>query len=286
MTISHSCADINGITLHYASSGTGKLLLFLHGFPEFWYVWRNQLACFGQNYLAVAPDLRGYNLSSKPTEIADYALPVLVADIVGLISQLGQQQAILVGHDWGGMVAWECARTHPELLEKLIIINAPHPTIFRHELATNPAQQAASAYIPRLRMPQAEAFLTADNYAALHDIVIAPGLRHGYFDEADQAAYMAAWAQPGAITAGLNYYRAADFMPGMALPTITAPDRIDVPTLVIWGEADDVLLPSNLAGLETYVSQLEIERVPAATHAIIHEKPAMINARIQRFLAD
>jgi epoxide hydrolase 4 len=283
MSITHNSTQVNNISLHYASSGSGQPIIFLHGFPEFWYVWRKQLPFFGLHYHAIAPDLRGYHHSEKPVAIAAYQLPTLVKDIAELIRSLGQQQAILIGHDWGGVIAWECARIYPELLEKLIIINAPHPHIFRRELANNPAQQAASAYIPRLRSQQAETILAANNYAALQQIVLAPGLEHGYFDQHDVAAYMHAWAQPGALSASLNYYRANDFLPGMPYQQEAA-QPIRVPTCVIWGEADDALLVGNLIGLEEHVEHLTIVRVPAATHAIIHEQPAMINAQISQFL--
>ena len=150
--IEHRYADVNGVRLHYATAGRGKLILFLHGFPEFWYAWKQQLSEFARDYQAVAPDLRGYNLSSKPAEVEQYAVTHLVEDVRALAAHLGHSRFILVGHDWGGAVAWATALYHPEAVENLIIINAPHPGIFERELRSNPAQQQASQYM--LFVPQ------------------------------------------------------------------------------------------------------------------------------------
>lgn len=158
--IEHALADVNGVRLHYASAGEGKLILFLHGFPEFWYMWKEQLAEFSRDYRAVALDMRGYNLSSKPAEVEAYGIDFLIEDVRGLAAHLGYEKFILAGHDWGGVVAWAFALRHPNLLEKLIIVNAPHPAIFRRELRENPRQQAAStcwlfaARVPSSSCPQ------------------------------------------------------------------------------------------------------------------------------------
>ena len=285
MTINHGYADVNGVNLHYAAVGNGKLMLFLHGFPEFWYAWRLQLEAFGGNYQAVAPDMRGYNLSSKPTDVHNYHLSVLAEDVASLIDYFGQRTAIVVGHDWGGGVAWEFAHAYPDRVEKLITINAPHPDIFRRELAHNPAQQKASEYILWFRSMEAEERLIANNFALLTDIMIKPGLQQGYFTEADHTAYLNAWSQPGAITGGLNYYRANNFEPRRPEPPKTGTQStIAAPTLVIWGEKDEALLVSNLRGLEQYASTLHVERILDATHWIVHERSNLINSLIQIFL--
>src|SRR5262249_12640096 len=202
-------AEVNGVKLHYVTAGKGKLIMFVHGFPEFWYEWKNQLTEFGQNYQAVAPDMRGYNLSSKPSEVDQYQVRYLVEDLRALAEKLGHKKFILVGHDWGGAVAWAFASAHPDYLEKLIIINAPHPGVFARELRENPAQQKASQYMLLFRSPQAEATLSANNYAALVNGVLGELLKTGVFTDKDKEAYIAAWSQPGALTGGLNYYRAA-----------------------------------------------------------------------------
>src|SRR5712671_845972 len=165
--LTHKYAEANGIRLHYVTTGKGKLLLFVHGFPEFWYAWKNQLVEFGRDYQAVAPDMRGYNLSSKPTEVEQYQVQYLVEDLRALAEKLGHKKLILVAHDWGGAVAWAFAIAHPDYLEKLVIINAPHPGVFQRELRDNPAQQKASGYMLMFRSPQAESLLSANNYASL-----------------------------------------------------------------------------------------------------------------------
>ena len=149
-------ADVNGIRLHYVSAGQGKLVLFLHGFPEFWYAWRIQLQEFGRDHLAVAPDLRGYNLSAKPAAIEDYWIEYLIEDIRAFAAHLGYDRFILAGHDWGGGVAWAFALKHPECLEKLIVVNMTHPGIFERQLRDNPAQQQASSYMIWFQTPEAE----------------------------------------------------------------------------------------------------------------------------------
>jgi epoxide hydrolase 4 len=290
--IRHGFADVNGVRLHYASAGAGKLILFLHGFPEFWYAWKNQLIEFGRDSLAVAPDLRGYNLSLKPEEVERYKISELARDIRELIAHLGAESCCLVGHDWGGVVAWAVAMAFPEAVERLVIINAPHPAIFERELRQNPAQQQASQYMLIFRSTQAETLLTANNFAALQETVLGEGLKQGFFTEADRRAYLEAWSQPGAITGGLNYYRASEVGPqggaGEEDPGLSANFsslQVKAQTLVIWGEKDPYLLTGNLDGLDRYVSKLSVERIPDATHWVVHEKPALVNSLIRAFIA-
>ncbi len=290
--LEHAYAEVNGVRLHYVGEGQGKLLLFLHGFPEFWYAWKEQLREFSDDHCAMALDMRGYNLSSKPTEVAAYRIEHLIKDVRGLVADLGYERFTLAGHDWGGLVAWAFALKYPSLLEKLIIVNAPHPAIFQRELRDNPAQQAASQYMHMFRSAAAEQTLSANNYAALVEGALKDRLERGYLTDADLKAYLEAWSRPGALTGGLNYYRAARLGP----PTEGADVDLDgmtrgftslvveVPTLVIWGEKDPYLLTSNLVGLEEYVSNLTIRRAPLGTHWVIHEKPDFINSSIGDFI--
>jgi pimeloyl-ACP methyl ester carboxylesterase len=294
----HDYAEINGIKLHYVALGQGKTILFLHGFPEFWYEWKNQLVEFGQDHRAIAPDLRGYNLSDKPPTVEDYAIPLLVADIKGMFDKFSRgEKAILVAHDWGGALAWAFAIAHPEYLEKLVIINAPHPGVFARELRNNPAQQQASGYMNLFRSDQAEATLSANNYAMLDQVVLKGTAKPNVFTEEDRQEYLKAWAQPGALTGGLNYYRAARIGPpppsteGGAEQANPAPFvqaaslTVKVPTLVIWGEKDTALLTGNLDGLEQYVPDLQIKRIPNGSHWVIHEEPELINRYIREFIS-
>jgi len=286
--------NVNGVRLHYVTAGKGPLILFLHGFPEFWYEWKNQLPEFGKDHQAVAPDMRGYNLSDKPQELDQYKVSLLVEDVRALADHLSHgKKFILVAHDWGGAVAWAFALAHPEMLEKLVIVNAPHPGVFGRLLATDPAQQKASQYMLMFRGEQAEKTLSADNYATLVNIVLGAGLKSGVFTEDDKAAYIKAWSQPGALTGGLNYYRAN--RTGPPSPDAQSPSSgnfaidpeklvVKVPTLVIWGEKDTALLTQNLDGLDHFVPQLTIKRIPDGTHWVIHEKAAEVNGYIRDFI--
>ncbi|MBA3272113.1 MAG: alpha/beta hydrolase [Acidobacteria bacterium] len=298
--VEHANAEVNGVRLHYAKSGSGQLMIFLHGFPEFWYAWKNQLDEFGRDHFAVAPDMRGYNLSSKPDAVDQYRMPLLIEDVRALAAHLGfgvNRKFILVGHDWGGVVAWAYAAAHPESLERLIIVNAPHPTIFGRELRDNPAQQKASAYMTMFRSPEAEKTLSANGYQLLVGIVLGEGLKQGHITEADKAAYLEAWSQPGALTGGLNYYRAAQLGPASpaSSPTPSASASasvaggmtagvVKVPTLVIWGEKDTALLTGNLNGLEAVVPQLTVKRIPLGSHWVVHEQPEQVNRYIRDFI--
>lgn len=292
--IQHDFAEVNGIKLHYAHAGSGPLLLFAHGFPEFWYAWRRQLEEFSRTHRVVAPDLRGYNLSSKPKEVRQYELPQIIADLRGLARHLGYERFTLVGHDWGGVACWTYAMAHPEDLERLIIINSPHPAVFRRELRENESQRRASRYMLFFRSRVAEPALSAFRYAALVRTVLSNGLKRGYFNKEDRARYIEAWSQPGALTGGLNWYRAARVGPPQdekdkeaveqrfaALPDPT----VRVPTLVIWGEQDRYLLTGCLNELDQYVPKLQVRRVPDATHWIHHEQPQLVTKYIREFLA-
>jgi len=293
-------AKVNGVRLHYVSAGKGPLIIFLHGFPEFWYEWKNQLVEFSKDHRVVAPDMRGYDLSEKPAGVDQYQMKYLVEDVRALAEHLGYKKFILVGHDWGGGVAWSFAIAHPEYLEKLVIVNCPHPAILARELAGNPAQQKASQYMLFFRSPQAEQQLSANNYAGLVDGVLGEGLKTGAFTEADKQAYIAAWSQPGALTGGLNYYRAANLGPpppqqegetpaptassNSAFGGDSASQIVKVPTLVIWGEKDTALLTGNLDGMDKFVPNLTIKRIPDGSHWVIHEKPALVNEYIREFI--
>jgi len=293
MNLESTFAHVNDVRLHYVSVGEGPLMLFLHGFPEFWGAWSEQLVEFGKDHQAVALDMRGYNLSSKPQEIADYAIGELVKDIKELVAHLGHRQMLLVAHDWGGAVAWSFANSHPQMLKGLVIINSPHPAVFARELLENADQQAASAYMRTFQKPGVEAVLAENDYALLLDAVFKAGSEWEITDEI-RRKYLAAWGQPGALTGGLNYYRASSLYPpaseedrariqGIAdLPREVF--SVQVPCLVIWGEKDTALLPGLLDGLDRYVEDLTIKRIPEASHWVVHEQPAKVNRHIREFI--
>lgn len=289
----HEYADVNDIRLHYVTHGQGPLIMFLHGFPEFWAAWENQLAEFGRDHQAVAPDLRGFNLSSKPPEPKHYHIKTLVEDVRALLDHLGHERMILVAHDWGGGVAWAVANRYPERLHKLIIVNSPHPVIFARELLNNPEQRQASAYMNLFRRADAETILSKDNYAYLVE-TLSKWRSKWQMSDALRQRYIDAWSQPGALTGGLNYYRISPLFPAVSkeeevvlrqiadLPAGVF--EVKVPTLVLWGELDEALLPGNLDGMEPHVDELTIQRIPDASHWVVHEQPELINARIRAFI--
>ena len=297
-------ADLpNGTRLHYARAGRpdGKLMLFLHGFPEAWFAWEEQLAAFGEDMLAVAPDLRGFNLSAKPVAVDAYHVKHLAEDIRLLIAHLGHASAIVVCHDWGGVVGWHLAIKHPELVEKLVVINSPHPWLFMRELATSPQQQAASAYMNWLRKPGSEQALVANDFAIIErfltdDHAVAPAW---YTPEA-RARYRAMWSTPGeadeagqpshAMTGGCNFYRATPLRPPRpdeaprALPD-PGPWRVHVPVRVIWGERDRALKTGLVDGLAEVCDDLRVVRIPEGSHWLVHEQPMRVTTLIRTLLA-
>ena len=287
----HAIAQVNGIRLHYARSGAGPLMLFLHGFPEFWRAWRAPMAHFAaRGWLAVAPDQRGYNLSGKPEGVEAYRAKHMVEDLRQLAAGFTREKFVLVAHDWGGAVAWGLAISHPELISHLVIVNSPHPYAFWRELANSAAQQQASAYMLLLRAAKAERVLSENRFERLWRFAFSLGKPD--FSEEDRAAYLEAWSQPGALTGSLNWYRASplyppsDADPGAAKLALEARDfMVRVPTLVIWGEEDKALLTGCLDGLEVCVPQLRVVRVPGASHWIVHERLDLVCSEIERFAA-
>jgi len=280
----------NGQRLHTLETGSGPLLMFLHGFPEYSGMWRRQLEHFGATHHCVAPDQRGHNLSSKPPAVRDYRAKPLVDDVVQLATALGHDRTTLVAHDWGGAIAWNVAAWHPERVEKLVILNAPHPITFLRELRNNPAQVEASAYMTFFRTDKAERVLAEDQYRRLKRVTLEQwGANGGDASPQTMNGYVDAWSQPGALTAMLNWYRASPLHPPepeAALPDLDAAQfRVTVPTLVIWGERDSALLPGVLDGLEDHVDDLRVERIADASHWVVHERGERVNALIERFIA-
>ena len=301
-SVTHEYADVNGVRLHYARAGSGPLMVFVHGFPEFWYEWKYQIAEFAKDHTVVAPDMRGYNLSSKPADLSAYQMPALVEDLraltSGLMKSTGATKFTLVAHDWGGVVAWVFAAVHPDMLDRLVIVNAPHPTLFGRLLREDPDQQKASQYMLMFRSAEAEARLSANNYEQLTRMVLGDGLRTGTVTAQDQKEYLSAWSQPGALTGGLNYYRAAQVGPPTAAAAPAAagennaaaapaapPLVVKVPTLVIWGEKDTALLTSNLNGLDQVVERLTVKRIADGTHWVVRENAPEVNRLIREYVA-
>ncbi len=207
--VAHRYAAVNGVRLHYVEAGTGPLVVLLHGFPEFWYSWRLQIpALASAGFHVVAPDLRGYNQSAKPLGVRQYGLEMLTGDVVGLVNHLGARRAAVAGHDWGGVIAWDVAMDQSDVVDRLIILNAPHPAAFRREIRTC-SQLLRSWYAFFFQLPWLPEFaFRAARFGLLERTLPRDPVRKGAFTEENIAVYKAAIAEPGALTAGINYYRA------------------------------------------------------------------------------
>ncbi|WP_235579825.1 alpha/beta fold hydrolase [Ramlibacter sp. Leaf400] len=292
----------HGITLSCRASGErGRpVLMFLHGFPEAAFVWDELLAHFARpengGYRCVAPNLRGFERSSSPAEVSAYRARHLVQDISALIAAEGGRLECLVAHDWGGAVAWNLANQQPRLMRRLAIVNSPHPGTFLRELRDSPQQQQASAYMNFLIRPDAERLLAEDDYRRLWAFFTNWGGAI-WLTEAVKEQYRGVWngpagGAPGAgLVGGCNYYRASPVRPPTAedpgAAGVTLPREmltVSLPTLVLWAMEDVALPPALVDGLEEYVADLTLERVPGATHWIVHEQAGFVAERLKAFL--
>ena len=291
----------HGITLSCRSAGEpGRpVLVFLHGFPEGAFVWDAMLAHFSKaengGYRCVAPNLRGFEQSSAPSEVSAYRPKHLVQDIAALVAiETGGTQplACLVAHDWGGAIAWNFANQLPHLADKLAIINSPHPGTFLRELKSNPAQQQASAYMNFLIREDAESLLAENDFARLWKFLsqeFSGGSPTPWLTDAVKDQYRAVWSQ--GLRGGCNYYRSSPLRPPRpedpAAAAIDLPDSmlsINLPTLVVWGMDDVALPPDLIQGLDHYIPDLTLHKVQGATHWIIHEQPELVMHYLQEFL--
>ncbi|MBP6787099.1 MAG: alpha/beta hydrolase [Candidatus Promineofilum sp.] len=272
----HKLISTNGITLHTVTAGPedGPLVLLLHGFPEFWYSWRRQIpALAAAGFRVLAPDQRGYNLSDKPRELSAYRLDALAADALGLIDAAGREQAFVVGHDWGAMVAWWLALVAPQRLHHLAILNVPHPFVMRRHLTSDPEQQKRSTYAGFFQLPWLpEAALRAGDWRAAEQAMRGSS-RPGTFSDDDMAEYRRAWARPGAMTAMLNWYRALAQRPIADWPS----PRVVVPTTIIWGLKDFALRGVMATESAAECDDVELIELPDNTHWVHHEAPELVN---------
>jgi epoxide hydrolase 4 len=281
----HHEAVVNGVRLHYVEQGEGPLVVFLHGFPEFWYSWRHQLpALAAAGFRAVAPDMRGYNRSEKPEGLDAYRVEALVDDVAALIRHLGAERATVVGHDWGGVVAWYAGLLRPEVLDRLVVINAPHPAAYRRELRRS-TQAIRSWYAAFFQLPVLpETAIRAGNFLLLEQVLRRDPVRPGAFSDDDIARYKEALAQPGALTAGINYYRAIARDRGRLFALAERP--ITTPTLLVWGERDSYLVDSLAEELDPWVPAIRVERIPEASHWVAADAPATLNHLLLEFLRE
>ncbi len=284
--IRHHTVTAGGLRFHVAESGPedGPPVLLLHGFPECWYSWRRQLpALAAAGFRAMAPDLRGYNLSDKPSHVADYAPKKLCADVVALSNALGYKRLDVVGHDWGGAVAWLTA-SFPEtrhVVRRLLVCNAPHPALFVDQLSLS--QLRRSWYMLLFQLPHLpEWLLSHDDYAYLRKIFAHTQALRQKVTDADFAMYKAALQQPGALTATINYYRAALRQNPLTFAKQVEP--VAAETLLIWGEQDVALGRELTEGLGKLVPRLHVEYLPAG-HFVHLERPDEVNRLLVEYLS-
>lgn len=274
---------VNGLSLHVVEAGpaNGPLLILLHGFPEFWWAWRRQITPLAEHgYHVVVPDMRGYNTSEAPHGITAYRLETLSADILALADSFGADRFQLVGHDWGGIVAWDVGARDPGRLERLVVMDAPHPDLWVKEVLSHPTQALRSTYAAFFQLPWLpEAVLRAFNFAGLRTMVHLA--RPGTFEPGEMDRYVDAWSHPGSLTAMLNYYRAL-----RKRPVPDQPRRITPPTLILWGEKDSFLEGHIARSALDYCDDGNLTIVTDATHWLHLEEPERINRELIAFLGD
>lgn len=287
--------DAGSVTLNvaYAGDRSRPLIVLLHGFPEYWAAWREVMADLASDFFVVAPDQRGYNLSSRPAGVDAYRTKHMVADLAALADHLSPGRPfVLAGHDWGASVAYAYAFAHPGRLSRLVIANGVHPWCFQKAIHDDPAQRLASQYINKLRDPAADERMVENGFRRTLRMIEG-------FSRADwmtgevRAGYLDAWGQPGALPAMLNWYRASPIEvpepgePAASTVLDTIPPEtmaVRMPHLVLWGEEDRALTSSCLTGLDRFAPDLTIQRVPGAGHWILHEQPKAVAAAIRRFV--
>lgn len=270
--VEHHYADSNGVKIHYATLGEGPLIVMLHGFPDFWYSWRHQMAGLAKTHRTAAMDLRGYNLSDKPSGVENYDMRLLVSDVAAVIRDAGEEKAIICGHDWGGMVSWQVAMHRPDLVEKLIILNLPHPNGLGRELANNPEQQANSAYARRFQQPDA------------HDALDAERLARRVADPMANKRYVEAFNKSD-FEAMLNYYKRNYPREPYQAPTGDAP-KVQASTLMIHGLDDKALLSPALSGTWDWIdADLTLVTIPGAGHFVQQDAADLVTRSMTMWLA-
>jgi pimeloyl-ACP methyl ester carboxylesterase len=288
-SIRHGYAQIGGVRLHYAERGSGgRLVVMLHGFPECWYSWRHQLMALGDRFTVVAPDMRGYNLSDKPSRVEDYRIDLLVDDVLGLIHHFGEQTAAVVGHDWGAGVAWAVAQRHPEYVWKLVAMQVPPIKVWRDNLTLR--QALKSWYMLFFQLPRVpEWLMSANDFAFVEQTFKKTVARQGSFTDADIEVYKEALRERGALTAAINYYRAnilRMFLKRRRREEELSDGRVRVPVLFIYGEQDHAVIPETVRNVKAYVDAPYREvRIPTSAHWVQNEAVEEVNAALNSFLA-
>jgi pimeloyl-ACP methyl ester carboxylesterase len=274
-------AASGGVTLNVAEAGpeNGPPVILLHGFPEFWFGWRYQIAPLAKaGYRVIVPDQRGYNLSDKPQGIASYDVDCLADDVVALAAHYTSEPFLLVGHDWGAVAAWWTTTRHPEKVRKLAVLNCPHPAVWRETMDKDPAQRRASWYVLAFQIPWLpEALMRMRNYRAL-----VQALRESKtpVSDAEVDRYREAWRQPGALTATINWYRAIRRHRFAPIPA----GSIATPVQIVWGKNDRYALPALAEASKALCADARLTYLPEATHWVAHDEPDRVNAILLDFL--
>ena len=278
------------LDVQVAGDPANPAIVLLHGFPESHRTWRHQVPALAADHFVLAPDQRGFARSSKPAGVENYTPDKPVADLIALADHFGIERFTLVGHDWGGAIAWMAALQNPGRIERLIIVNAPHPFLFQKLMFDDPAQREASQYIRAFRNPELEKHIDSIGLSAFFD---GSFMRHTDFEKVrdEKPVYLEQWAEPGAMTAMLNWYRASAIQVPAMDETPERPAFLDAPfppirqpTLVIWGTGDKALLPSNLDGLDALVPKLTLVKVDAG-HFVPWEAPEAVTSAMRAWLA-
>lgn len=279
----HQFIEANAIRLHYVTQGEGELVLLLHGFPEFWYSWRYQIPALAKHFKVVVPDLRGYNDSEKPK--SGYDLDTLSTDVRSLIERLGYSRAHIVGHDWGGAIAWRLAQQFPNFIDRLALLSAPHPQRFAKDLLSNLDQLRRSWYVLAFQVPNLpEWFIQLNLREFVRNMFQEQAVRKGAFTQEQIQQYQAALQKPGALAAAVSSYRQL-FSSGNWIDWMRSPDPISVPTLVLWGDEDSILSPKLMDGIEQWISApFQFKLIPHCGHWIQQEAPQTVNRELLQFL--
>ena len=272
--VEHGHADSGGVKIHYASLGSGPLMVMMHGFPDYWYTWRYQMEVLSEDYQCVAIDLRGYNLSDKPRGVDNYAMDLLAGDVVAVIKHLGGEKAIVVGHDWGGAIAWSFAIARPEMLDRLIILNVPHPLGFARELADNPMQQRSSQYARDFQKQDAHLKIKAEDLAFW---ITDPEAKKKYIEAFERSDFEAM----------LNYYKRSfpkeGFSPGQSGQDYP---KVKAPVLIIYGLKDKYVLASGLNNTWEWLEKgLTLVTIPEAGHFVQQDEADFVTRTIKTWLA-
>lgn len=284
-----------GVTLNVRLGGarSGEKIVFLHGFPESHRTWREVLPALAEDYFVIAPDQRGFGASDKPEGVEQYKTDRILEDLIALADALELDRFTLVGHDWGGAVAWLAALRHPERIGRLVIVNGPHPLVFQKSLIEDPAQRAASQYMNAFRNPGMEAGIAAMGWESFYTKTFGGHADLSLVPEEEKAAYLADWSAPGALTAMLNWYRASEIVvPGVgeeaALPdwTLLPFPHLAMPVLVVWALGDKALLPVQLEGLHDVIDDLRLVTIPDAGHFVPWEQPETVASAIGDFMRE